>query len=238
MILIVFLFFATYSLVAQDQVTIDLNDRSISISTTASAQELENASDNLWNGKDYIFIEFDTSYRCYYHDIWGGGVDRPDTFFYIRTDVIRKKNKIDVSPSLNSTSYQLHRQLKGKSWQERDSILNATMQEVFEWNPLRGYKKISYEVTPIQYYQGKYPYIDIYRTYKTIKKKGERSLYDSRAVRIFIIGEIFYYIDVRDNSRKYGTYSALRSRRAVCCDFKHLVNNLKIIEAEDTSSSK
>ncbi len=90
-------------------------------------------------------------------------------------------------------SYKLHRALIGKSWKERDSIMNTMMKEKYKWRHAR----ISYTVTPVQYYQDKYPYIDIYETYR--EKGKTRYWYTSNATRLFIIGEIFYYVYISND---------------------------------------
>lgn len=224
-----------FLLTAQNQVTIDLSNRSINITYTASVSELNNANMSYLNGKDFIFIEVDSLNSIYYHDYWGGKKNKKDTFVKIKTKIIRKKNVTSVIPSISKTSYQLHRQLFDKSWQEKDSIMNTTMQKVYKWQPSRDNRRVSYEVTPIQYYQNKYPYIDIYETNR--EKGRKRDWYTSEATRIFIIGEIFYYIYMSNNDLE--TAKSIRSsRKAVCCDFKRLVNNIKIIDPDKTNTPK
>jgi hypothetical protein len=95
---------------------------------------------------------------------------------------------------------------------------------------------VDYKVTRIQYYQGKYPYIDIIETSKFKQEKSKRKfLYTSYRIRVFIVNEVFYYIII-ENNEICTMKSICRSRKAVHRDFKRLVNNVTIIEAEEAAS--
>ena len=208
----VFLLFTPCFLIAQDEIIIDLRNKSM----------------NIIIASNYNYIKVDSNYNPYNHSDWGGQ-NKKDTFFYFRKKIIRDKTITGVVPIIYNASYQLHRKLNNKSWLEKDSILNATMQKNYGWQPSRSHHRISYKMSSISYYKKKYPYIDIYETNQ--EKGDNRNWYISEATRIFIIGEVEYYIYIRNYGKT--SKSILRSRKAVCCDFKRLVNNIRIIDPED-----
>jgi hypothetical protein len=232
--LIFFTVFIPFLVQAQKEVVIDLYDRSIKIVTTLSKDEIRTLEANYIKGGKYMLIERDSGLTLYHHiDVNRGSIT--DTFSYTETTIIENNNTVCAFTRFHSDIYELNKLLVGKSWEEKDSILNVAMYEKYEAKFTCKYKIISYKTTPIQYYRGKYPFVDVYQTNYNLYH--DRRTYTSEIARVFVIGNILYCISAQSNFGK-PSRSAFRSRKAVCCDFKRLVENVEIIEKEPISLPK
>jgi hypothetical protein len=214
---IVLLIFLPFLLYAQDGITINIVNRSIVID----------------HRTNYSHVEVDSNISIY--NKYCGKYSKQDTFIYTIERVETEKNIITTIPSIHNKSCLLHEQLKNKSVYERDSMLNLFTSTLFKMKPVRGHVVLAYRVSSVNYYLGKYPYIDIHKTY--FERYDNRKWYTSKATRVFMIDNLFYYIHMENNDLEYAR-SARRSRKAVCCDFKRLVENVKIIEKEPISLPK
>lgn len=227
-IFIVFLISIPAFLMSQNNITINLTEKSIKINVDSS--ELENANRNWLDDKDYTFIESDTSYMRQYYDCKKRMLPKTDTFHYISTTVIRKKNSIFIIPKSREKQICLNERLKNLSFQEKDSLLNVVLKEQYKRQPSSFNLFKYFELSPVKYYQNKYPYIEIKEVFKEKYKK--KNLYTSIATRILVIDGVHYFISVKSESLK-SAKSIASSRRAVCRDFKKLVDNITIIDSKN-----
>jgi hypothetical protein len=214
-----------FFLTSQDSITVNLVERSITISLAPN--ELKNTAKNWLDEKNYTFIKSDTSYTRYYYDCKKNILQETDTFHYISTEIFRKKNSIFVIPRSREKQICLNKRLKELSFYEKDSLLNAFLKEEYKWQPSSTNMFNHFKISSVQYYKKKYPYIDIKEVFRERRRK--KNLYTSIATRILIIDGVHYFISVKSESLK-SAKSITSSRKAVCCDFNRLVNNIQIID--------
>ena len=85
---------------------------------------------------------------------------------------------------------------------------------------------ISYKIFPLQQHRDGYYYVDIFKT--TYRKNYKK--YVTNMKRVFVIDGIEHRISVYTKGYPYNK-TVRRSRKAVCCVFEELVNNL-VVELE------
>ncbi|MGH1337165.1 MAG: hypothetical protein ACRBFS_13660 [Aureispira sp.] len=109
---------------------------------------------------------------------------------------------------------------------KKNIIIHNSFKKTFKPSLWFKGKMISYKISPMKQHPDGYYYTDIFKT----TYQNDYSRYISSMKRVFVIDGIEHEISVYSQGFPYNK-TVRRSRKAVCCVFEELVNNL-VVELE------